>query len=249
MTPSISLLFATALFAFSATAAPPAIAASGMSAAEILSRADKIRFPAGDHRVSVTIAFSRPGRSDDVGQYEVLTQGYDKTLIQIIAPATEHGNSILMLGRDLWIFIRDVSKPVRISFQQRLMGDVANGDLARANFVGDYTPSILKQTAQYYLLKLEAKNEDVTYDRVLLVVEKETFHPLKAQFFAASGKLLKTGRYEDYRSLAGAVRPTRLVFDNPLVKGQKSTISYASMSTETFPDKYFSKDYLKKLKY
>ena len=43
--------------------------------------------------------------------------------------------------------------------------------------------------------------------------------------------------------------PTRLVFDNPLVKGQTSVIVYDEMVGETQPDKYFTKDYLKKLKY
>lgn len=219
------------------------------SAADILSKADAIRFPAGDHRVKVRVAFARPGRSPDVGQYDVLTKGYAKTLIETKAPATERGNSFLMLDRALWIFARDVSQPVRVSFQQRLLGDVANGDLARANFVGDYTPTLVKVTPQYYVLNLQAKNEEVTYDRVIFVVEKNTLRPHTAQFFAASGKLLKTGTYDHYQMMAGAMRPTRLVFENPLIKGQTSVITYDDMVSENQPDKYFTKDYLKKLKY
>ena len=178
-----------------------------MSAAEILARADAIRFPPGDHRVKVTVTFARPGRAPDVGRYDVLTKGYAKTLIETRAPATERGNSILMVDRALWIFVRDVSQPVRVSFQQRLLGDVANGDLARANFSGDYTPSILQVTEHYYVLNLQARNEDVTYDRIVFIVDKNTLRPHAAKFYAASGKLLKTGLYDQYQMLAGAVRP------------------------------------------
>jgi outer membrane lipoprotein-sorting protein len=227
----------------------PWVAAEGPSAQQILERADAIRFPRGDHEVKATITFVRPSHDADLGKYDVLTKGFDKTLIKILAPATEHGNSLLMVGHDLWAFISNVSQPVRISFQQRLLGDVANGDLARANFVGDYTPTILKQNDRYYVLDLTAKTEEVTYGRILLEVEKKTYRPVKAQFFAVSGKLLKTGSYEGYRSLAGAVRPTRLVFDSPVVKDQKSVITYTAMTSGDFPDKYFTKDYLKKLKY
>jgi len=226
-----------------------AAASASPSPEQILTRADAIRFPSGDHSVKVTITFKRSNGAADVGKYEVLTKGFDKTVVKILAPATDHGNSLLMLGHDLWVFVNDASQPVRISFQQRLMGDVANGDLARANFVGDYTPTIAKQNARYWVLNLAAKSDEVTYGRVLLEVEKNTYRPVKAQFFAVSGKLLKTGSYEAYRSVAGAMRPTRLVFANPLVKGQTSIISYTAMTTDHFPEKYFTKDYLKKLKY
>jgi hypothetical protein len=227
----------------------PCAAEQRLSASQMLARADAIRFPSGDQEVKTTVTFVRPNHEADVGKYDVLTKGSEKTLIKTLAPATEHGNSFLMVGHDLWAFISNVSQPVRISFQQRLLGDVANGDLARANFVGDYTPTLLKQNDRYYVLNLVAKSEDVTYGRVLLEIEKKTFRPVKAQFFAVSGKLLKTGSYEGYRLLAGALRPTRLVFDNPVIQGQKSVITYTEMNTGDFPDKYFTKDYLKKLKY
>lgn len=42
------------------------------------------------------------------------------------------------------MFMPDVSQPVRLSLAQRLTGQVANGDLARANFASDYHPKILR---------------------------------------------------------------------------------------------------------
>jgi hypothetical protein len=38
-----------------------------------------------------------------------------------------------------------LSQPIRLPLSQRLTGQVANGDLARANFVGDYEPKILRK--------------------------------------------------------------------------------------------------------
>ena len=61
----------------------------------------------------------------------------------VTEPPAERGQIILMKGRDLWVFMPEVSQPVRISLAQRLTGQVANGDLARANFAGDYNPKII----------------------------------------------------------------------------------------------------------
>jgi hypothetical protein len=126
---------------------------------------------------------------------------------------------------------------------------VANGDLARANFVGDYTPSLLENNPKFYLLLLTAKSEDITYGQVKLWVDKSTYRPIRAAFYAASGRLLKVGSYEDYRLLAGKMRPSRLIFTDAVERGRQSTILYSSIKTQSLPEKYFTKDYLKKLKY
>jgi hypothetical protein len=155
-----------------------------------------------------------------------------------------------MLDRDMWIYLPSVSKPVRVSLQQRLIGDVAYGDLARADFSGDYTPKIAASKPAFWELLLSAKNERVTYGSVRLWVDRATYRPIRAAFYAASGRLLKVGSYESYRRLAGADRPSRLVFTDAVLKGHSSTITYLRMDQEaSFPEKLFTKDYLKKLKY
>ena len=40
-----------------------------------------------------------------------------------------------------------------------------------------------------------------------------------------------------------------MVLDNPLVDGQKTIIDYSNMVLDDFPDRVFTKNYLKKLKY
>jgi Outer membrane lipoprotein-sorting protein len=62
-----------------------------------------------------------------------------------------------------------------------------------------------------------------------------------------SNHLLKRCRYEDFRMLAGGMRPTRLVMDDALHEGEQSVLEYRDMKFRTLPDKVFTKDYLKKL--
>ena len=156
-----------------------------------------------------------------------------------------------MNERNLWAFFPDVSKPIRLSMQERLIGDVANGDIARVNFSGDYFASLLRQEKigekEYFVLELVANAPEVTYGKVILWAEVLTCWPLKAEFYAISGRLLKACSYENYKMLAGALRPSRLVMEDPIIKGKKSTLTYDTMRVGELPDKYFTKDYMKKM--
>ena len=231
----------------------PGLCMADPSAEEILEKADEVRSPQLDYKVFVNITSIKPGRDPRMTKYEVLIKGRDKTLIKTLYPHVDRGTSTLMINYDLWVFLQTISKPLRISLQQRLIGEVSNGDIARANFSGDYNPKILRieniDEKEYYVLELFAKNERVTYHRVILLVQKDNFHPFKAEFYAVSGRILKTCSYEGYRLILDRLRPTRLVLDDPLVQGKRSIIEYKDMTLIDLPDKYFTKTYLKKLKY
>ena len=231
----------------------PVICTADPSAEEILEKADEARNPQLDFKVFVNITSIKPGRDPRIAKYEVLIKGRNKTLIKTLYPNVDRGASTLMIDYNLWVFLQTISKPLRISLQQRLIGEVATGDITRANFSGDYNPKILRieniDEKEYYVLELFAKDEKVTYHRVVLWVQKDNFHPFKAEFYAVSGRILKTCSYEDYRLVLDRLRPTRLVLDDPLVQGKKSIIEYKNMTLTDLPEKYFTKGYLKKLKY
>jgi outer membrane lipoprotein-sorting protein len=220
-------------------------------AAEILDKADRIRFPSESFEVDVAVASFSDGRQTDARLFKVLSRGNENTIVQVLEPASERGQAMLMRGRDLWIFIPSVSQPVRLSLSQRLTGQVANGDIARANFSGDYTPRLLRTESidghEHYVLELTAVDRGVTYSRVLLWVRKSNFHPHKAEFFSLSGRLLKTARYEEFRTLGGRVRPTRLVLRDALREGDESVMEYSALKLRDLPARMFSKDYLQRL--
>lgn len=246
-------LFVTVIVAFvSILTVPVSRAAAPLSADEIVSRADEIRSPRTDYTVGVAITSKRPGSGDRKAEYEVLVKGRDRTVIKTLSPPADRGRTLLMLGRDLWAFLPDISKPIRISLQQRLIGEVANGDIARADFSGDYAPKLVRtddiEKKKYFVLELIANSDEVTYGRVLYWVRVADFRPFKAEFYASSGRLLKTCSYTDYRTLANRERPSKLVIEDPLTKGA-SIIEYYGMNTVDLPEKLFTKDHMKKLKY
>ena len=246
---ALSLAFSASLC--SAQEAEPAAPADDPVAREIVEKADLVRFPAEGFQVDIDIKSSQPGQDSELRKYRVLSKGNSNTVVMVTEPASERGQIILMKGRDLWVFMPDVSQPIRIALSQRLTGQVANGDLARANFAADYNPKLLRteniDNETYNVLELIAVDRSVTYQKVVYWVRKKDNWPFKAEFYSLSNRLLKVCKYENFQTMEGRLRPTRLVMEEALKVGNVSTLEYNSMKLRDLPDKIFTKDYLKKL--
>lgn len=216
----------------------------------ILEKADEIRFPKGGFQVDVTVVTTQQGDASEQRGYRVLSKGNANTVVMVTEPASDRGQIILMKDNDLWVFLPDVSQPVRLSLSQRLTGQVSNGDLARANFTGDYKPTLLRSETidgqSYHVLELNAASRGVTYHRVLYWVNQANNRPYKAEFYSVSNRLLKICRYENYQPMLGVPRPARLVMQDPL-RGEQSVLEYANMRARDLPDRVFTKEYLRRL--
>ena len=123
--------------------------------------------------------------------------------------------------------------------------------MARANFSGDYTPKLLRSDTingeKYHVLELTAVDRSVTYHKVIYWVKESNFWPHRAEFYSLSNRLLKTCRYENFQTMLGTARPTRLVMEDALRKGEESVLEYSAMKLRDLPDKVFTKDYLNRL--
>lgn len=226
-------------------------AAEAVNPGELLALADAIRFPREHFETRLTVTNHARDKTPEVREYKVLSRGNAHTIVLTEEPASERGQALLMRERDLWIFMPSVSQPVRLSLSQRLTGQVANGDLARANFAGDYHATLAGSETlddrDCWILDLAAADRGVTYSRVRYWVEKGSARPVKAEFYAVSGRLLKTAHYEEFRELAGRERPTRLVLRDALKDDEYSVLEYDSMEIRELPEHMFTQQYLRRL--
>ena len=248
---SLFVVMLLLLAAWPAAADDAAAPTDDAKARKIVEDADRIRFPDEGFQVDVSIITTGNDHDPEARKYRVLSKGNENTVVMILEPASERGQILLMKGHDLWVFLPNVSQPVRLSLSQRLTGQVANGDLARANFAGDYNPKILRTETidgqRYDVLELTGVDRSVTYQRVVYWVNEATSAPYKAEFYSVSNRLLKTCTYGNFEKVLGKLRPTQLVMTDALHQGEKSVLDYAGMKLRDLPDKVFTKDYLKKL--
>jgi outer membrane lipoprotein-sorting protein len=218
---------------------------------EIVAKADRIRAPEGSYQFdAVVTSFEGEDKKAENG-YRGHIKDLDHTLVEFTTPPSEKGKSLLALGEDLWLYLPNLKKPVRISYQQRLVGDVSNGDMARSNLAADYAATSAGEETvngqETYVLDLTAKTDQKTYHKIKYWVAQGSYRPVKAEFFTVSGKSIKTGTYEDFRSVAGAVRPMRIVFQDSLQPERKSILEFKDMVRKKLDGRMFTKDYLKTL--
>jgi outer membrane lipoprotein-sorting protein len=218
---------------------------------EDIKKIDEIRFPQVDYSVVATITSVNPKKENKTIKYDLLVKGRDMAMLKVIEPKNERGRVMLMRGFDMWVYLPTISKPVRLTLRERLVGEVALGDVARANFSGDYDATLLREEfvndRPHNVYELKAAQSKVMYARVLLWADKETYHPHQAQFFGSSGKLMKVAVYDKYKMMGGTLRPTRLVMNDPINKGQYTVVDYSDLNIRELPEHYFSSAYISRM--
>lgn len=222
-------------------------------ARSVVEKADRARLPHDPFQVDLSITTTAPGKDPEIRKYRILSKGNDNTIVLTLEPLIDRGQILLMRGNDLWIFMPNLSQPIRLSVAQRLTGQVSNGDIARANFATDYVPRIVGTVdcggESCYALELDAVDRSVTYHRVGYWVSRTTGRPLRANFYSLSDQLLKTAVYQNVKKLGGQLRPTEMLISNALRVEEKSLLEFFDLKPRELPDKMFTKEYLKKLDY
>lgn len=223
-----------------------AFASKPLTAEQILHRADTAKGPDGTFSFLVKVKDYDGDSMLRENLYRVYCKGSKLALIETLAPTRLQGRKVLMRDEDLWLYMPSVHRPTRISLQQRLTGEVANGDIARTSFGEDYRPKILgranRKGKTFLKLDLVAKRKDTTYRRIHLYVDPKNYHPAHADFYALSGKLLKTSEYEEFEPIFGEARSTKVVIRDALRPSKQSHLKYYGYKRETLDDSFFNKE-------
>ncbi|OFZ54393.1 MAG: hypothetical protein A2428_11295 [Bdellovibrionales bacterium RIFOXYC1_FULL_54_43] len=213
---------------------------------QIVQKADLARGPGGAYSVIAKVLDYSKGKLRTETAYRVYVKGNELCLVETIEPVRLRGRKLLMNGNDLWFFLPTIKRPTRVSLQQRLTGEVSNGDIARTNFAADYNVRILGtekiQGTDSYRLELKAKSKNVTYDRLEYWVSKTDLKPLRATFFALSGKPLKNATYSDFKPSLGRPVMTRTVITDYTQPLKRSELVYGQFRREKLDDSFFNKD-------
>ena len=118
----------------------------------------------------------------------------------------------------------------RESFQG---GDFNNGDVLRVNYVADYTVKLIpSDDATTWLLDLTAKTKEAAYDRIKLWMTKDKQQPAKAEYYAASGKMLRSAKFDDVKNFHGLERPAHITMKNELASKRYTELTTLDMKLD-----------------
>ncbi len=179
-----------------------------------------------------------------------LKKDKDKVVTLFLSPASEEGRATLRLGDNMWLYIPNVGKPIRITSMQSVVGGVFNNaDIMRLDYSVEYNVTGLGEDQGQYLLDLKARTGAVAYDRLKMWVLKEELTPTRIECYAATGMLIKTLYFKDVKDIGdGAVRPAVMETESPLYKGYQSIMISANLKMRTLPDEAFTLNYLPRVK-
>jgi hypothetical protein len=196
------------------------------------------------HSFNVTVS----DQDNKLEVFHVSFKDVNNSLTEQTQPERAKGRKLLMKDYDIWLFTPNIKKALRISLEQKLTGQVSNGDIARTNYAEDYEAEILgnekRAEGEVIKLNLSAKNKKVTYGKIEYIVSKKDFSPIEAIFFAISGKPLKKAHFMDYRPIKGMSRATKMVIEDYIQKDKISTLVFSDHKEENFSDSLFNKDRL-----
>ncbi len=208
----------------------------------LLKRADSVRNAWSSFVVRVSISNFESGKRDEQHLYEVYQKGTEKTYVEFLSPR-EKGRHLLMLGDDMWIYLPDTSRPVRITPLERLTGNASNGDVARTNYAVDYSATFVRTEpvngVDCHVLDLAAKRKGSTYHRILYWVRVEDARPVKAEFYLTSGKHTKSATFDEFASVGGYTVLKRMTIYDQIRKNSHSVMEYAGYTQRELADRMF----------
>ena len=221
--------------------------AHSLDGAAILKQVDKNLQPESFESYRKLINIEPSGAKREFLLY-TLKKGDDKIVSLFLSPASEKGRSTLRLGDNMWLYIPNVGKPVRITSLQSVVGGVFNNaDIMRLDYNLEYNVQNIDDGKSEYILDLKAKTAAVAYDKLKMWVEKKAVVPVKIECYAATGLLIKTLYLKEIKPFEGVRRPSVIETDSPLYKGYQSIIAYANVKKKIVADEVFTLEFLGKV--
>jgi outer membrane lipoprotein-sorting protein len=236
-------------------------AARAITAAEIIAAADKVRNPSKPFRLTNTLTEYRSGEEKArivllISSKLDAATGQFRNIARYAEPPRDAGKLILMVGTTMWFYDPASKASVRLSPQQRLVGQASNGDAVTVNLAKDYEGVIAgeeklqdadRKERNTWHVDLKAANETATYARAEYWIEKGTYYTVKGKLYSDSGRLLKIVYFRKFENHLGGMRPMEAIIidgvDNRLI----TRMSFSNYQYQDIPEAWFQREYLPRI--
>ena len=223
-----ALLSLTALIFVAQPSAAPT------DALPFIKRYDEVMAPA-TYEGAIRMTAWREDGSSRVYKMRIQKSGADKVRLTFQEPKSAVGQEMLRQGDNLWVYMPNLKRALRLASRESFVGgDFNNADVLRPNWQTDYTGRIVEEKEGVVLLELKARTPDAAWDVVKLAMkgaDPKTAQPLRADLFAASGKLLRSVEFVNVKDFGGGLtRPATITIKNELVPARKSELTWDTLT-------------------
>jgi outer membrane lipoprotein-sorting protein len=167
--------------------ATPLYASDG---AQLLEQIDKNLTPESYESYRKIINIEPSGRTKEYVYYTA-KKGRDKIAgLFLSLPATREKH--LRLGDNMWLYIPNVGKPIRITSLQSVIGGVFNNaDILALDYSVEYDVEKVEDLGNESLLYCKAKTKTVAYDKLKIWVDKSKTLPTKIECLTEAEMLIR----------------------------------------------------------
>lgn len=183
-------------------------------------------------------------------------EGNSKSFSEYLAPEREKGTKMLKLEDRLWIYSPSTDRTIQLSghmLKQSVMGsDLSYEDMMENRKLTEmYHAKVVGEEIidgrKTWVLQLNAKVDDATYDSRKVWVDTERYVPLREEMYAKSGLLLKKTELKDIKKIDGRWYPTKMNYKDMLKDGEGTDFVVLEIKFDAkIPEYIFTKAALKK---
>ena len=168
-----------------------AVPAYALDGQQLLVQIDRNLNPESYEMYRKIVNVEPDGKKKEYTMFSV-KKGLDKVAALFLAPASEKGRSTLRVGENMWLYIPNVGKPIRITSLQSVIGGVFNNaDILNLDYAAEYNVEKIDETGKEFLLHLRAKNKTVAYDQLKMWADKGKKVPVKIECLTEASMLIK----------------------------------------------------------
>ncbi len=227
---------------------PVTYAAETIDGKALLQKVDRNLEPESYESYRKLVNIEPDGKKKEFVIYSI-KNGRDKMVTLFLSPANDKGRSTLRLGDNMWSYIPNIGRPIRITSLQSITGGVFNNaDIMRVDYTEEYDVISMVDQDSTWLLTLKAKTKSVAYDQLKMTVDKTLTLPTKIEAYARSGMLIKTLYFKDLKDFGNGIkRPATIETDSPLYKGYRSLMMYDGLKNRKVAAEVFSLGYMSRI--
>jgi hypothetical protein len=208
-----------------------AAAAPGLTANAILARARGV-WLGSTFTAAMTMQILRPDVTR-VLRLELWAVSDEKALLRVLAPKEDAGQGFLRLGADLWLYVPQTRRAVRLppsSLGDSFLGsDLSIEDITRGVLAAHYTP-VLADTeslggVESYVLDLRPKADaPVVYGRLRVWVRRSNFALLRIDYVDQREQVVRRMLLHGTRLVNGQLVAPQITVDNVLRPGERTIV-------------------------
>lgn len=185
----------------------------------------------GSVRATLTLSVTRPDRQT---QYvlEVISDGNERALTRVKAPAREAGQAFLRIGDSIQLYNPNLKRVLRLPPSGRsdsfLGSDLSYSDLTGRDLEQDYTAKISAETADSITLELTPRPQAPTpYGKVVLQARKPDFVPREVLFFDQRDQAVRRIGFAQFAQVNGRSFPVLTTVEDLRRPGYRTSLVYS----------------------